>query len=80
MKTLLNKIFGVSQRCTGEVDENGKVTVTKIISYDLVADPGFDYADMSQRWKYEEEKVRREMERQELLKTRREKIDKLNNL
>lgn len=72
--------FGISKRCEGKVESDGNVTVYKIISYDLVADPGFDYADMSQRWKYEEERVRREMERQALLKSRREKIEKLNSL
>lgn len=80
MKNLFNKIFGISQRCTGNIDEDGKVTNIEIISYDLVVEPGVDYADMSQRWKYEEERVRREMERQALLKSRREKIEKLNSL
>ena len=80
MKNLFNNIFGISKRCEGKVESDGNVTITKIISYDVVADPGFDYADMSQRWKYEEEKVRREMERQALLKSRREKIEKLNSL
>ena len=59
MKNLFNKIFGISQRCTGNIDEDGKVTNIEIISYDLVVEPGVDYADMSQRWKYEAEKVRK---------------------
>ena len=70
-----NKIFNVSQRCTGTVDNNGYVTIQKIHSYDLVGAPGFSGATMEDL-----SKLIREKERKELLKSRREKIDKLNNL
>lgn len=71
----LNKIFNVSQRGTGTVDENGFVTVQKIYYYDLVAAPGFTGSTLSNL-----DKMLREEARQELLKSRREKIEKLNNL
>ena len=77
MKNISNNI-GISRRCTGTVEDDGRVTNLELISYDLVAEQGVDYADMSQRWKYEAEKVRRELEHQELLKSRKEKIQKLN--
>lgn len=71
----LNKIFNVSQRCTGTIDKNGYVTIQKIHSYDLVGAPGFSGATMQDL-----SKLLREEERQQLLKSRREKIEKLNNL
>jgi len=71
---LINKVFSVSQRCTGTVD-NGFVKIQKIYSYDLVGAPGFSGATMQDL-----DRMLREEERQELLKSRREKIDKLNNL
>lgn len=67
--------FGISQRCTGTVDKNGYVTVTKIHSYDLVASPGFTGATLEDFDKYF-----KELARQELLKSRREKIERLNNI
>jgi len=70
----LNNI-GISQRCTGIVDENGYVTVTKIDSYDLVGSPGFTGATLQDFDEYY-----RELLRQELLKSRREKINRLNNI
>lgn len=74
MKNLLNKIFGVSQRSIGTVNEEGIVNVTKILSYDIVADPPFSNAT------FFDCRIQKELDRQELLKTRKEKIDKLNNL
>lgn len=68
MRGILNKIFGISQRCKGEVNKNGEVTITKILSYDLVGEPGFSDA------------ILKDNEREELLKKRKEKLDKLNNL
>jgi len=72
----LNNIFGISQRATGKVDENGFVQIDKIISFDIVGNPPFSNAilvDIHSR-------IQKELERQELLKKRREKINKLNNL
>jgi len=73
LKNLLNKIFGVSQRATGKVESDGTVTITNIISYDIVGDPPFSNA------KFDISDIR-EMDRQELLKSRREKIKKLDSL
>jgi putative intracellular protease/amidase len=72
---LINKVFNVSQRCAGTVDENGFVIIQKINSYDLVGVPGFTGATMQDL-----SKLIKEEERQKLLKSRREKIDKLNNI
>jgi hypothetical protein len=78
LKNLFNKIFGISQRCTGKVDEDGLVTDLEIFSYDIVSDPGFpiDFSDTFELT----ERIRRELERQELLKNRKEKLNKLNNI
>ena len=78
MNNLLNKIFGISQRSTGKVDEKGEVTVTEIISYDIVSESAFEHANFGE-W-VDIEKIRKEMERQELLKNRLEKIQKLDSL
>lgn len=69
---LLNKI-SLSQRCSGTVDENGYVTITKIHSYDIVGQPGFTGAYLGD----DLDKMLKEQERQELLKARREKIERL---
>lgn len=81
MKNVLNKIFGVSQRAIGKVDEEGIVTITNILSYDVVVDPGFSNAriDFSDTFELLE-KIKRELARQKLLSNRREKIQKLNSL
>jgi hypothetical protein len=71
----LNNIFGISQRATGKVDENGFVTIQKIHSYDIVGNPPFTNAMLDLH-----EKIQKELDRQELLKKRREKLEKLNNL
>ena len=37
----------ISSRAAGSVDENGKVKIKKFFTYDLVADPGFENAELS---------------------------------
>lgn len=71
---ILNNI-GISERCTGTVDKNGYVTIIKIYSYDMVGSPGFTGATLQDFDEYN-----REMIKQELLKSRREKINKLNSI
>jgi len=79
LKNLFNKIFGISQRCAGSVEVDGRVTVTEIISYDIVSDPPFSNAKFSEinelHWR-----IQKELARQELLKTRKEKLDRLNEI
>lgn len=36
----------ISSRAAGNVDENGKVSIKKLFTYDLVADPGFENAEL----------------------------------
>ena len=74
-KNILNNL-GVSQRSIGKVEDDGTVTVTKILSYDVVASPGFSNASFSNI----NEKIQKELQRQILLKDRKEKINKLNNI
>lgn len=74
MKNSLNNIFGISQRFEGTIDNNGYVKIDKILSYDIVGDPPFTDAKLLT------EKLMKELQRQELLKSRREKINRLNNL
>lgn len=69
---LIGKI-GISRRARGEVVDD-KVTITEILSYDI-ADPSFLNAKIE-----EIDRHMRELERQELLRQRREKINRLNNL
>ena len=78
MKNLLNKIFRVSQRGTGKVEE-GRVTNYELVSYDIMPEPGFPNATFSEINDIHKQ-IQRELVRQELLKTRMEKIDKLNNI
>jgi hypothetical protein len=68
----LNNIFGISQRATGKIDENGKITIRKVFSYDLVAGPGFEGATLELYDSF--------LKRHRLLKNRKEKLNKLNNL
>ena len=80
MKNLWNK-FGVSKRSEGHIDENGNVVIDKILSYDVVDNPGFsnariDWSDINDLLKRIQEMLKRE----ELLKSRKEKLEKLNNL
>lgn len=79
MKNILNNIFGISKRCKGTVDKNGYVKVDEILSYDIVSDPPFDSASFSDINEIQN-KILKELERQQLLKSRREKINRLNNL
>ena len=81
MKNLLNKIFGISQRAIGNVDDKGNVCITEIISYDIVANSPFSNAriDCSEINELNKQ-IQTEIKRQELLKTRKEKIQKLNNI
>ena len=37
----------ISSRAAGTVDEAGKVKIKKFFTYDLVADPGFENAELS---------------------------------
>ena len=79
MKNLFNKIFGISQRCAGKVDEDGKITDIEILSYDLVLEPGSGFAIIHDELELTE-RIKRELARQELLKTRKEKLDRLNEI
>ena len=78
MRNLLNNIFGISQRGKGTVDEKGKLTITDIISYDLVSNPSFpiDFSDTSKLL----DKINREIKRQQLLQDRKAKLNKLKNI
>lgn len=81
MKNILNKIFGISQRSQGHINEDNEVVIDKIESYDVVGNPGFsnaiiDFSDIIALQK----QIIKELERQELLEKRKEKIKKLNNL
>jgi|LakMenE01Jun11ns_1017448.scaffolds.fasta_scaffold9912763_2 hypothetical protein len=38
--------LNISSRASGRVDENGKVKIQKLFTYDLVADPGFEAAEL----------------------------------
>ena len=78
MKNLFNKIFGISQRSTGTIDDDGLVTDMEIFSYNIVSDPGFpiDFSDTLELT----ERIKRELARQELLKNRKEKLDRLNEI
>jgi len=46
------------------------------LDFNLMEEPEY----YSERWKYEEEKYRKEFERQKLIKTRKEKLQKLDNI
>lgn len=77
---LLNNIFGISQRSKGHI-EDSKVIIDKIESFDIVGNPGFsnaniDWSDFNDIHKRIQERLKRE----ELLKNRKEKLEKLNNL
>jgi hypothetical protein len=79
LKNFFNKIFGISQRSTGTIDEDGRVIDIDIFSYNMVSDPGFSNATFSEinelHWR-----IQKELARQELLKTRKEKLDRLNEI
>ena len=81
MKNILNKIFGISQRSQGHINEDNEVVIDKIESYDVVGNPGFSNAiiDFSDTIALQKQIIK-ELERQELLENRKEKIKKLNNL
>lgn len=78
MKNVLNNIFGISQRSKGKIEDDGTVTIQEILSYDLVANPSFSDANFSDI--EEQKRLLDLLKRQELLKNRKEKINKLNNL
>lgn len=73
----MNKI-GISKRCIGTV-EDGVVKVKKLLSYDLVNSPSFGSASFSDIIEIQN-KILKELQRQKLLESRREKINRLNNL
>lgn len=81
MKNILNNIFGISKRSKGHIEDDGKVIIDKIESYDIVGEPGFSNAriDFSDTIALQKQIIK-ELERQELLEKRKEKIKKLNNL
>ena len=72
-KNILNNL-GVSQRSIGKVEDDGTVTITKILSYDLVSNPGFSKCEFLTEIDFSE------IKRQRLLNDRKEKINKLNNI
>lgn len=74
MTNISNKIFGISLRSKGEIDDSGKVTITKILSYDVVSSPGFSGARFLTDIDFSE------IKRQQLLRERKEKINRLNNI
>lgn len=81
MKNILNKIFDISQRSTGHINEDNEVVIDKIESYDIVGNPGFsnariDFSDTIELLR----RLQEELKREELLENRKEKIKKLNNL
>lgn len=82
MKNIFNNIFGISQRSNGKLEDDGTVTIEEIISYDLVANPGLSNADLDWAASATEHMIRNieRLKRQELLKNRKDKINKLNNL
>lgn len=68
----------VSSRASGTIGADGVVTVHKIFSYDIVADPGFSGATMRDFGR--EREIEREIERKILKEERKKKLKKLNNL
>ena len=79
MKNIFNKIFNISQQSKGIIDDDDRVIIDELISYDLVINPGFenskfDIIDAQSKSIYEFYK------RKQLLEKRKEKIKKLNNL
>ena len=63
---------GIASRGSGTVDANGNVTLHKIFSYDIVADPSFKNAMMMD---YAAELRKEEIEKKR--KIRKEKLKKL---
>lgn len=81
MKNIFNNIFGISQRSKGYISDDDKIVIDKIESFDIVGNPGFtnaiiDFSSTLEQLRRFEEMLKRE----ELLKNRKEKINKLNNL
>lgn len=74
MKNIFNSI-GISQRCRGQIKDD-TVENLDIISYDLVSNPGIDFSSINELHRQALE----ELKRQQLLKDRKEKLKKLNNL
>lgn len=77
---LLNNIISLSQRSTGHI-ENGEVIIDKIESFDIVGNPGFSNAIID--WSDTKDilnRIQERLKREELLKTRKEKLKKLNKL
>jgi hypothetical protein len=77
----LNNIFGISKRSKGHIEDDGKVIIDKIESYDIVGEPGFSnariyFSDTIELLR----RLQEELKRKELLDNRKEKIKKLNNL
>jgi len=62
--------MNVSSRGAGKIDKNGKVTMTHIFSYDIVADPGFGDAilDSVERKRREAIKMKRQERKAKLQK------------
>ena len=51
-------------------------TINIELDFNMMEEPEY----YSERWKYEEEKYRKEFERQKLLKTRKEKLQKIDSI
>lgn len=74
MTNIFNRI-GISQRCRGQIKDD-IVENLEILSYDLVSQPGIDFSSTNELLI----KIQEELKRRQLLKDRKEKLKKLNNL
>ena len=78
MKNILKRI-GISVRSEGIIEEYGTAKELKILSYDIIGEPGFNYANFSNTNEYLN-RIKIEFDRQKLNQDRKEKLDKLKKL
>lgn len=65
--------FAISSRCKGEILENETVVVTKLLSYDIVSNPGFSNYTLTNL-----DELNRQIRIKELKQARIDKLNKLN--